>query len=186
MRSVVLLFLVTVFGGCGFEPSNQLTDRNAPTAAAEKLIDAFYSFDPARLRTAMSHAPASAPQLLYYQGWAKGGNYIVLTRKPCRLERADEVSCAITVRDDLITALGTVYDVTDTFHLSFRGGRIVKVQTSSNDPPEFELALDKLRRERPQVFTGPCREFFAGGPTPQDCVRAVVQGFEDFGMRAHR
>ena len=134
----------------------------------------------------MAAAPSSLPEILYYQGWAEGGNYVVRQRRPCRLERVDEVRCDITVRDDLIAALGTSYDVTDTFHISLQNGRIVRVRTSSNDPPQFEQALDRLRRERPEVFTGPCRGFFAGGPTPQDCVRAVVQGFADFAGRGQR
>jgi hypothetical protein len=139
---------------------------------------------PARLRDLMASAPTSIPQILYYQGWATGGNYVVLERKPCRFETADEVRCDITVKDDLIAVLGTAYHVTDTFHLSLENGRIVKVRTSSNDPPEFDAALEWLRRERPEVFTGPCRGFFAGGPTPQDCVRAVVRGFADFVARS--
>lgn len=132
----------------------------------------------------MLGAPTSVSQILYYQGWAEGGHYVVLKRKPCRIENADEVSCEITVRDDLIAALGTGYDVTDTFHISFENSHIVMVRTSSNDPPDFDQALQWLRRERSEIFTGPCRGFFAGGPTPQDCVRAVVQGFADFKGRS--
>ena len=94
-----------------------------------------------------------------------------------------KISCAITVRDDLIAALGTGYDVTDTFHLSLNGDRIVKVEASSNDPPQFQEALDWLGRERPELMDGPCRGFFAGGPTPGDCVRAVVKGFAEFAAR---
>jgi hypothetical protein len=39
--------------------------------------------------------------------------------------------------------------------------------------------LKWLQRERPEVMTGPCRGFFAGGPTP-DCVRAVVVKFKAY------
>lgn len=87
------------------------------------------------------------------------------------------------MRDDLIQALGTGYDVTDTFHLTFQGRRIVGVRTGSNDPPEFDQALAWLRGERPEIWAGPCRGFFAGGPTPLACVRAVVKGFADFAAR---
>ena len=158
-------------------PQPPLVEGNSRLVAAEGLIDAFYSFDPVPLRAALSDASASEAQIIYYQAWAEGGNHSVLNRKPCRLSRVDEISCEITVRDDLIAALGTGYWVTDTFHLSFRYGRIVKVRTSSNDPPDFDLALNWLRRERPDLMSGPCRGFFAGGPTPQECVRAVVAGF---------
>jgi len=166
--------------GCSAPPPPKFPGDSSRLAAAEQLIDAFYSFDSAPLRTALAAAPASAPQIVYYQGWAEGGNYAVLDRKPCRLASADEVSCDIKVRDDLIVALGTGYWVTDTFHLTFRDGRIVKVRTSSNDPPDFEKALDWVRTQHPDLMTGACRGFFAGGPTPQDCVRAVVKGFADY------
>ena len=177
---VSALLLVASLIGCSAQPKNQLPSATSPIAAAEALVDAFYSFDPARLRNAMSGAKSSIPEILYYQGWAEGGHYVVLKRNPCRIEKVDEVSCDITVRDDLIAALGTGYDVTDTFHLTFRDDRIVAVRTSSNDPPQFDQALDWLRRERPELMAGPCSGFFAGGPTPQDCVRAVVNGFADF------
>jgi hypothetical protein len=120
------------------------------------------------------------PKILFYQGWAEGGNYKVLERRPCHLDKPDEVACDIKVRDDLIAALGTGYDVTDTFHVKFQDGRIVGVETTSNDPPEFEKALKWLGSERPELLDGPCKGFFDGGPTPQDCVRAVVNGFRDF------
>lgn len=178
MRYALIAALMVGAGGCA--GSAELPSSGEPRLAAEKLIDAFYSFDPVPLRSALADAPESAPQILYYQGWAEGGNYAVLDRKPCRLVSADEVSCDIKVRDDLIAALGTGYWVTDTFHLTFRDGRIVKVRTSSNDPPEFDQALDWVRAQHPDLMTGPCRGFFAGGPTPQDCVRAVVKGFADY------
>lgn len=162
---------------CAPHPDRQ---QGEALAAAEALIDAFYSFDRERLALALASAPRSAPEILYYQGWAEGGHYVVLDRKPCRQVAAGRIDCAIKVRDDLIAALQTGYDVTDTFHLTMRGGRVVAVETSSNDPPEFDRALDWLRKERPEVMQGPCRGFFAGGPTPQDCVKAVVAGFAEY------
>ena len=177
MRFLLTVAMMLATCGCAASPRPRFATEASPLAAAEWLIDAFYSFDPDELRAAMANAPASQPQLLYYQGWAQGGNYAVLARKPCRLAANDEISCDITVRDDLIAALGTGYWVTDTFHLTVRDGRVVKVRNSSNDPPEFDQALTWLKRERPNVMTGPCKGFFAGGPTPQDCVRVVVAGF---------
>lgn len=177
MRFVLTASMALIAGACGTGHLAQFPSDRPELVAAERLIDAFYSLEPAQLRAAMGDAPASRPQLLYYQGWAKGGNYAVLQRKRCALAAVDEVRCEITVRDDLIAALGTGYWVTDTFHLSVRDGRIVKVRNSSNDPPEFDQALTWVKRERPQVMTGPCKGFFAGGPTPQACVKAVVAGF---------
>ena len=147
---------------------------------AEAFVDAFYSFDQARLRQALSDAPASLPNILYYQGWAEGGGYKVLDRQPCQFDKPNQVSCGITVRDDLVPALGFDWHVTDVFHFAFDGGSIVKVWNSSNDPPEFEQAMKWLRQERPEIFSGPCRDMFNGGPTPGECERAIVKGFANF------
>jgi hypothetical protein len=180
MRYLPAVALWLGLTGCSDNVPPQTASGNTPLMAAEKLIDAFYSFDPLPLRAALADAPASQPQLLFYQGWAEGGNYAIIKRQPCQVVGKNEVTCAITVRDDLIAALATGFWVTDKFHLTVREGRIVAVRNSSNDPPEFDLALNWLRRERPDIMVGPCRGFFAGGPTPQDCVRAVVKGFKDY------
>ncbi len=180
MRYLPAVALLLGLGGCSDKASLQSASGNPPIIAAEKLVDAFYSFDPGPLRAALADAPASQPQLLFYQGWAEGGNYRIIERQPCQVVGKSEVTCAITVRDDLIAALGTGFWVTDKFHMTIREGRIVAVRNSSNDPPEFDLALNWLRRERPAIMGGACRGFFAGGPTPKDCVRAVVKGFRDY------
>ena len=168
---------------CSVQPTNAAPPAQTRLAKSEALIDAFYSFDQVRLRAAMASAPGSMPDILYYQQWAEAGHYVVLTRKPCRFDKADEVSCPITVKDDLVPALGSAYRVTDIFHFSFRDDRIAKIWTSSDDPPQFHRAMKWLRRERPEVFVGPCRGMFEGGPTPQDCVRAIVKGFAEFTAR---
>lgn len=179
--SSAALLAGALLAGCAARPGNVPSSAGSRLTTAERLIDAFYSFDPAPLRAALADAPESAPQILYYQGWAEGGNYKVLDRKPCRADQPGLILCDITVRDDLIGALGTGFDVTDTFHLSVDGDRIVKVTTSSNDPPAMSDAFKWLRARSPDLWTvGPCRGFFAGGPTPQDCVRAVVGGFADY------
>jgi hypothetical protein len=180
MRYLPAIILWLGLSGCAGQAPPQPASANQPPVAAEKLIDAFYSFDPRQLRAAMADAPASQPQLLFYQGWAESGNYAIIERQPCQFASEGEITCAITVRDDLIVALGTGFWVTDKFHLTISEGRIIKVRNSSNDPPDFDLALDWLRKEQPDIMTGPCRGFFAGGPTPGDCVRAVVEGFKAY------
>ena len=182
-RLLAPLLVALSVAGCAARPEGRPADAGAPLALAEGFVDAFYSFDAQRLRGTLSGAPASVPAIVYYQGWAEGGNYRVVDRKPCRVDKPDEVVCEITVKDDLIAALGTGYDVTDTFRISFKDGRIAGVRTSSNDPPQFDEALQWLRRERPEMLDGPCTGFFAGGPTPQACVRAVVKGFAEFRAR---
>lgn len=173
--------VAAMLGGCAAQP--KAASAASPVATAEAFIDAFYSFEPEPLRKALADAPSSAPVILFYQGWAVGGNYKVLERKPCRSEKPDQVACDIKVRDDFIAALGTGYDVTDTFHLTFREGKIIEARTSSNDPPQFNEALKWVNAKSPELMEGPCRGFFAGGPTPQDCARAVAKGFRDYAAR---
>src|SRR4051812_5003382 len=180
MRAWTLLLCLTA--GCGIQHAT--TDPRLATA--EAFIDAFYSFDHDRLRNAMADAPGSMGDTLYYQQWAEAGHYVVLKRPPCRFGKADEVVCPVTVKDDLVPALGSAFHVTDDFHFAFRDGRVVKVWNSSDDPPEFGQAMKWLRSERPEIFTGPCRGMWEGGPTPKDCVRAIVNGFGDFTARKGR
>jgi hypothetical protein len=149
-------------------------------ATAEVLIDAFYSFNSDVLLNELVSAQESVPEILFYQGWAEGGNYEVVERKPCVPDNQNEISCSITVKDDLIGALGIDFNVTDTFHLTFAEDKIVAVTTSSNDPKAYNDAEDWVRKNQPEVFEGPCREFFEGGPTPGDCVRAIVKGYSEY------
>ena len=152
----------------------------ANLSVAEAFVDAFYSFEPNRLEDALSHAAESVPSIIFYQGWAEGGNYEVVNRKPCAFESLGHVTCSITVKDDLIGALGIDFNVTDTFDLSFSDGRIVSVKTSSNDPQVFHDAKAWVRENRPELIDEPCRGFFDGGPTPGECVRAMVRGYAEF------
>ena len=81
-------------------------DDEESISVAEVFIDAFYSFDSIELEAVLSTAAASIPSIVYYQGWAEGGNYEIVKRMPCKVENAGLVSCSITVKDDLIGALG--------------------------------------------------------------------------------
>ena len=160
--------------------SNGKTGFDQRIAAAELLIDSFYSFDSDALLNELVSARGSVPEILFYQGWAEGGNYEVVERKACIAETQDKISCSITVKDDLMGALGIDFNVTDTFHLTFSEEKIVAVTTSSNDLKAFYDANDWVEKNRPEVFEGPWRGFFDGGPTPGDCVRAMVKGYAEF------
>ena len=157
---------------------------NQRIATAEAFIDAFYSFESDALLSELSFANESQPYILYYQGWAQGGNYEVVERNPCEETGQDEISCSITVKDDLIGALGIDFNVTDTFHLTYSEGKIVAVATSSNDPQAYYDAENWVRENQPEVFEGPCRGWSDGGPTPGDCVRAMVSGYSQFAANA--
>lgn len=175
------IFLATSLGSVGCGPPSVAASRPvANLTAAERFIDAFYSFDRARLARLLSSAEASAPGILFYQGWAQGGNYRVRHRAPCEVEPENRVRCAITVEDDLIKALRLAVYVTDTFRITVTDGRVRQVVTSSNDPPLFVEALAWVRREKADRIRVPCEGFFAGGPTPSACVKAIVHGFTEF------
>lgn len=152
----------------------------ANVATAEALIDAFYSFDPERLKPMLADAPESADAILYYQGWAEGGNYKVLERSACQGDSPALLSCAITVQDDPVLALKTGFNVTDTFTIAFTGSRITAVDTSSNDQPIYYAARDWVLENNPDIMTGPCQGFFAGGTTPADCARAMAAGYRQY------
>ena len=88
---------------------------------AESMIDAFYSFESEKLGPFLTDAGDSAKEILYYQGWAEGGNYKIVRRASCVAETDDRISCSITVEDDPVLALRTEFKVTDTFTISFDG-----------------------------------------------------------------
>ena len=153
------------------------SEESAQLAYAESFIDAFYSFDPAQLASLMVAAEESRPRLLYYQGWAEGGNYIVLDRASCAMEEANKVACPVTVQDDPVVALKTGFNVTDTFHLTFDGETLVAVDTSSNDQPIYYEARKWVEANMPEVMSGPCKNRNTEGATPGECARAMTKGY---------
>jgi hypothetical protein len=160
--------------------SKNLPDEELQLAVAEAFIDAFYSFDKQELEMTLPAARGSAPAIVFYQGWAQGGNYQIKQGTPCETKGADEVSCSITVQDDLVLALGIEFNVTDTFTISFQDGKIGAVETSSNDPALFWQARDWVKEKLPELIEKPCQGIWDGGPTPGDCVRAMVEGYGRF------
>ncbi len=164
---------------------NGLSAADSPEVAerlsiAEALIDAFYSFDPERLAPLLTAAGESAARLLYYQGWAEGGNYRIVERGSCVADTATQVRCPITVEDDPVMALGSDFKVTDTFTITFDGTTITKVETNSDDQPIYYQAYEWVVENMPEVMEGPCRGFFDGGPTPGACAQAMTAGYRAF------
>ncbi|WP_285762843.1 hypothetical protein [Biformimicrobium ophioploci] len=151
---------------------------------SEGFIDAFYSFDSGRLEEHLLSDDESAAAMLYYQGWAEGGNYKVLHRKPCEVAEPNLIECSITVEDDPILALGIDFKVTDTFHISFAAGEISSIKTSSNDPQIYYQARDWVKLNHPDLIEIPCKKLFNGGPTPGECARAMTEGYAKFAASA--
>lgn len=152
-----------------------LTAENTKTA--EAFIDAFYSFDPGQLEPLLANADETAARIFYYQGWAKGGNYIVLERGSCEPESPTKINCPITVQDDPVVALKTGFNVTDTFHLTFEGMNIASIKTSSNDQPIYYEARKWVEENMPEVMAGPCSD---EANTPVACAQAMTEGYKKF------
>jgi hypothetical protein len=180
-RILIAASLCILMGACGDTVGPKTPPDDAHNlAASEALIDAFYSFDEEKLQTRLMAAEGSAPAIIFYQGWAQGGNYQVKERMPCEAKEPNVVSCSITVQDDLMLALGIDFNVTDTFTISFLDGKIITVETSSNDLPVFWQARDWVKEKHPELIEEPCQGIWDGGPTPGDCVRAMVEGYSRF------
>ena len=180
-NSVKIIALVAGFQGCGLtDRLISLADTEALLPIAESLIDDFYSFDSVRLEQALASAGDSKESLLYYQGWAEGGNYEIVERKNCVVQSLNMVSCPITVKDDPMLALAVDFFVTDTFEITFEDRRVSSVETSSNDLPIYYQARDWVRANMPELVAQPCEGFFAGGPTPGNCAQAMAEGYRAF------
>jgi len=159
------------------DPATELAEN---LATAEGMIDAFYSFDGGRLQPFLSEAGEAEAAILGYQGWAEGGNYIVMERAPCVRESEGIIACAITVQDDPVVALETGFNVTDTFHISFENSVISGVETSSNDQPIYYEARKWVEANLPEVMEGPCKRVDGVRETPGDCARAMTDGYSQF------
>lgn len=147
---------------------------------ANQLVDAFYSFDRDSLQTALSEAKSSQPNLLYYQKWAECGHYQIVRRSDPVHKNDSVLLVPVTVKDDLMPALEIDFQVTDTFHIVVREGTIRSVETSSNDPEEYFQAKEWVKQNRPEWVDKPCEGIWNGGPTPCDCIRGYIKGFQDF------
>ena len=182
LRKLVVMS-VALFGVSSCSNSENTTadlDHAEHILSAEAFIDAFYSFDSGNLKSFLTFAEESAPSILYYQGWAEGGNYEIVNRRPCEVKASNIISCSITVADDPMLALGIDFYVTDTFEISFENSEIKSVETSSDDLQVYYDAAEWVKRELPELVDIPCQGFFDGGPTPGDCARAMAEGYKRF------
>ena len=149
-------------------------------ALAETFIDAFYAFDREAMAALVKDAGDAGSRILWYQGWAEGGNYAIVKRGACELLEPGVVECPITVDDDPVLALKTGFKVTDTFTLTIEEGRIVDIKTRSNDQPIYYEARKWVEANHPELIEGPCAERGTAGGTPGDCARAMTEGYRRF------
>ncbi len=177
LLTVAVILLVSCAGSNETAPQS---NQRIKLSNAEALVDAFYSYDQTSLESFLMFAGASAPSIVYYQGWAAGGNYRIIDRKPCEMKEANVISCSIIVEDDPMLALGIDFHVTDTFTITFTNNNITSVETSSNDLPLYFEAADWVKKELPDLVREPCQGFFDGGTTPGECARAMSEGYARF------
>jgi hypothetical protein len=185
MRRQILFLGVAAalaLAACSDGGAEQTTTAPAPDffaniEAAEALIDTFYSFDAAAMESALADTD-DLPFMGFYQGWAEGANYTVVDRR-CEANGPGMVTCPITIEDDIAKTLGYDFEVIDTFQVFVTDGEITSVQTQSNDP-EFSDAVAWVRTNLPELVQEPCQGMWNGGPTPQDCAKAMIQGLEEY------
>ena len=183
--SLMGLFALAPFSNAAEEDTEMATESEqaeltANLETAEGMIDAFYSFDANRLESFLTEAGESRAGILGYQTSAEGLNYKVLVRPPCALEEGGTIACPVTVQDDLVQALETGFDVTDTFHLTFEDGVLVNVDTSSNDQPIYRDAGVWVRENMPEVMEGPCKRTNGVRDTPGECSRARTEAYRQY------
>lgn len=167
-----------LLGSCENRGQKNIPESNLQIANA--FVDAFYSFDRDSLQAMLSAAEAAQPEILYYQQWARCGNYAVKQRDQYFEKNDSTVVFPVTVKDDLMGALQIDFNVTDTFHITLRDGKIEAVQTSSNDPAEYYEAKAWVKEHRPDLIEKACEGIWEGGPTPCECVQGMVKGFYAF------
>lgn len=180
IKPTILIFLILIVSCKNASKSEEVFEQSNNLAIANQFIDAFYSFNKDSLSSILSEANESRPGILFYQNWAKCGNYVVLNRADLIVKNDTLVICPVTVKDDLIQALKLDLHVTDTFHLGIVDGHIKSVETSSNDPELFHEARKWVRENLTELVGEPCNRDKEVGPTPCECVKATVQGFKEF------
>lgn len=179
MKYLPLVFIILAIA-CALPSGRVPNTSEVRFAVANKFIDAFYSFDADTLRSILSDAPASHREILYYQKWAECAHYKILNRGDFVEKNDSTILCPITVKDDLMAALQLDLNVTDTFHVSIRDGRIRSITTSSNDPALYYEAKEWVKTNKPEYVEVQCINIWQGGPTPCECVQGMVKGFGEF------
>lgn len=178
MKARFCFFIIVIIISC--REATRPSDSRGNQVIANQFVDAFYSFDHDSLETVLSEAKSSQPNILYYQKWAECGHYqIVELSEP--IQKNDSVMLVpVTVKDDLMASLQIDFNVTDTFHIVVRDGKIRSVETSSNDPDEYYEAKEWVTQNRPEWVNKPCEGIWNAGPTPCECIQGYMKGFGDF------
>ncbi len=175
---VLCLFLLVSCRNATHKNSQIKQKTNA--TIGNDFIDAFYSFNNDSLKTILSAAKDSWPNILYYQKWAECAHYKIVNRNDYVNRNDSTILLPVTVKDDLMAALTIDFNVTDTFNISIRNGKIRSVQTSSNDPAVYYEAKEWVKQHHPELVEKACEGIWQGGATPCLCVQGMIKGFTEF------
>ncbi len=179
MKAKLLLYsLLLTLVDC--KPGSSIETPNDNADLANQFVDTFYSFDTDSLKSILNQAKASQPGILYYQKWAECANYEIAKRNDFIIKNDSLIICPITVKDDLMGALNIDFNVTDSFHITIVNKQIVSVQTSSNDLDIYYEARDWVKENQSELIAVPCVGIWEDGPTPCECVKGMVKGYEAF------
>jgi hypothetical protein len=173
-----ILYLSVLLLACKGEKQKDAVSNNV--SLANEFIDGFYSFNRSTLESLMSSAKASQPNILYYQKWAECANYKVVKRADPIIKNDSLIVIPVTVKDDLMGALEIDFNVTDSFHITIKDGKIQSVETTSDDLPVYYEAKVWVKENRPEFISEVCVGIWEGGPTPCECVQGMIKGFADF------
>ncbi|MBI3219210.1 MAG: hypothetical protein HYZ44_06840 [Bacteroidetes bacterium] len=174
------LGLLLILGMISCREADRSSESIHHQGLANQFVDAFYSFDHDSLEVVLSEAKSSHANILYYQKWAECGHYQIVKRSDPVQKNDSVMLVPVTVKDDLMPALEIDFQVTDTFHIVVRDGKIRSVETSSNDPEEYHQAKEWVYRNRSELVAKPCEGIWNGGPTPCDCIQGFIKGFGEF------
>lgn len=178
---LITIALVLTLWGCKRGSQSEISNSSISNVdLANQFIDAFYSFDEDTLKSILSNAIESQPEILYYQKWAECANYEIFARNEFIVKSDSLISCPITVKDDLMGILNIEFNVTDSFHIAILNHQIVSVHTTSNDLDIYYQAKDWVKANQPELIQVPCIGIWEGGPTPCECVKGMIAGFSLF------
>lgn len=54
------------------------------------------------------------------------------------------------------------------------------IQNNNVDPDIYHKAKEWVKKNHPELIEEPCKGIWEGGPTPCECVKAMVKGFSKY------
>jgi hypothetical protein len=129
LKSLLLLHIFSFYCCNNSSKLESKVHLDKQLTIANSFIDTYYSFYSNVLLPLLKYAENSKLEILYYQGWAEGGNYKIIKRYPCIVKNDTLVICPVTVKGDLIKVLELNFNVTDTFHIVVKNEKIASIIT---------------------------------------------------------